>query len=98
MALSAYFNDLQWQATKDAGTISGLNVPIINEPLLFMVLTMGSRWAKHSSHLDLGGGSSNVSLLTIEEGVLEVKATAADAHLGGELFHSGVQVQAQEGD
>jgi len=46
---------------------------------------------------DLGGGSSDVSLLTIEEGIFEVKATTADTHLGGELLSSGVQTQAQEG-
>ncbi len=90
VTVPAYFNDSQRQATKDAGTISGLNVlRIINEPTAAAIAygldkkTVGER---NVLIFDLGGGTFDVSLLTIEEGIFEVKATAGDTHLGGEDF------------
>src|ERR1700729_852792 len=93
ITVPAYFNDNQRQSTKDAGTISGLNVlRIINEPTAAAIaygLDNQSKM-KHKGQnvliFDLGGGTFDVSLLTIEEGVFEVKATAGDTHLGGEDF------------
>merc|ERR1719191_1524903 len=88
----AYFNDSQRQATKDAGAIAGLNVMrIINEPTAAAIaygLDKKSNMASERNVVifDLGGGSFDVSLLTIEEGIFEVKATAGDTHLGGEDF------------
>jgi len=86
----AYFNDSQRQATKDAGTIAGLDVlRIINEPTAAAIaygLDKQSKTEKHILIYDLGGGTFDVSLLTIEEGVFEVKATGGDTHLGGEDF------------
>ena len=83
----------QRQSTKDAGTISGLNVlRIINEPTAAAIaygLDNASKMAHKGQNVlifDLGGGTFDVSLLTIEEGVFEVKATAGDTHLGGEDF------------
>ena len=91
IVMPAYFNDSQCQATKDAGQIAGLQVlPIINE-LTAAVIIYGLD-KKHITGeqyvliFDLGGGTSDVSLLTIEEGIFEVKATAGDTHLGGEDF------------
>jgi len=90
VTVPAYFNDSQRQATKDAGTICGLNVlRIINEPTAAAIAygldkkTVGER---NVLIFDLGGGTFDVSLLTIEEGIFEVKATAGDTHLGGEDF------------
>ena len=87
---SAYFNDSQRQATKDAGVISGMNVlRIINEPTAAAIaygLDKKSVGEKNVLIFDLGGGTFDVSLLTIEEGIFEVKATAGDTHLGGEDF------------
>jgi L1 cell adhesion molecule like protein len=90
VTVPAYFNDSQRQATKDAGTICGLNVlRIINEPTAAAIAygldkkTIGER---NVLIFDLGGGTFDVSLLTIEEGIFEVKATAGDTHLGGEDF------------
>jgi L1 cell adhesion molecule like protein len=90
VTVPAYFNDSQRQATKDAGTISGLNVlRIINEPTAAAIAygldkkVIGER---NVLIFDLGGGTFDVSLLTIEEGIFEVKATAGDTHLGGEDF------------
>ena len=90
VTVPAYFNDSQRQATKDAGTISGMNVlRIINEPTAAAIAygldkkTVGER---NVLIFDLGGGTFDVSLLTIEEGIFEVKATAGDTHLGGEDF------------
>jgi L1 cell adhesion molecule like protein len=87
----AYFNDSQRQATKDAGTIAGLNVlRIINEPTAAAIAygldkkASGDRRERNVLIFDLGGGTFDVSLLTIEEGIFEVKATAGDTHLGGE--------------
>ncbi|KAB2611578.1 heat shock 70 kDa protein-like [Pyrus ussuriensis x Pyrus communis] len=92
VTVPAYFNDSQRQATKDAGSIAGLNVMrIINEPtaaaIAYGLDKKGSRSGeKNVLIFDLGGGTFDVSLLTIEEGIFEVKATAGDTHLGGEDF------------
>ncbi|GKV08148.1 hypothetical protein SLEP1_g19823 [Rubroshorea leprosula] len=92
VTVPAYFNDSQRQATKDAGVISGLNVMrIINEPTAAAIAygldkKAGSSGEKNVLIFDLGGGTFDVSLLTIEEGIFEVKATAGDTHLGGEDF------------
>jgi L1 cell adhesion molecule like protein len=93
VTVPAYFNDGQRQATKDAGRIAGLNVlRIINEPtaaaIAYGLDKANSSHGKEKNVLifDLGGGTFDVSLLTIDEGVFEVKATAGDTHLGGEDF------------
>mmetsp|Transcript_4129 Transcript_4129/g.9852 ORF Transcript_4129/g.9852 Transcript_4129/m.9852 type:complete len:651 (+) Transcript_4129:1948-3900(+) len=95
ITVPAYFNDSQRQATKDAGAITGLNVlRIINEPTAAAIAygldkkTAGSKSERNVLIFDLGGGTFDVSLLTIEEGIFEVKATAGDTHLGGEDFDS----------
>merc|ERR1712173_76518 len=91
VTVPAYFNDSQRQATKDAGVISGLNVlRITNEPTA-AAIPYGldkKKGAKESNVLifDLGGGTFDVSILSIEGGIFEVKATAGDTHLGGEDF------------
>jgi len=89
ITVPAYFNDAQRQATKDAGVIAGLNVlRIINEPTAAAIAYGLDKKGKEKNVLifDLGGGTFDVSLLTIEEGIFEVKATAGDTHLGGEDF------------
>jgi heat shock protein 1/8 len=90
VTVPAYFNDSQRQATKDAGMISGLNVlRIINEPTAAAIaygLDKKATGERNVLIFDLGGGTFDVSLLTIEEGIFEVKATAGDTHLGGEDF------------
>lgn len=90
VTVPAYFNDSQRQATKDAGTIAGLNVlRIINEPTAAAIaygLDKKSTQEKNVLIFDLGGGTFDVSLLTIEEGIFEVKATNGHTHLGGEDF------------
>ncbi|GAO46262.1 hypothetical protein G7K_0496-t2 [Saitoella complicata NRRL Y-17804] len=91
ITVPAYFNDSQRQATKDAGLISGLNVlRIINEPtaaaIAYGLDKKAEAGEKNVLIFDLGGGTFDVSLLTIEEGIFEVKATAGDTHLGGEDF------------
>jgi heat shock 70kDa protein 1/2/6/8 len=90
VTVPAYFNDSQRQATKDAGTISGLDVKrIINEPTAAAIAYgLDKRNAGEMNILifDLGGGTFDVSLLTIEDGIFEVKATAGNTHLGGEDF------------
>lgn len=90
VTVPAYFNDQQRQATKDAGAIAGLNVlRIINEPTAAAIAYgLGKNTTKEQNVLifDLGGGTFDVSLLSIEDGVFEVKATAGDTHLGGEDF------------
>merc|ERR1711957_535436 len=90
VTVPAYFNDSQRQATKDAGTISGLNVlRIINEPTAAAIaygLDRQSEQEKNILIFDLGGGTFDVSLLAIEEGIFEVKATNGHTHLGGEDF------------
>jgi len=90
ITVPAYFNDSQRQATKDAGQIAGLNIlRIINEPTAAAIaygLDNDTSEEKNILIFDLGGGTFDVSLLTIEEGIFEVKATAGDTHLGGEDF------------
>jgi heat shock protein 5 len=90
----AYFNDAQRQATKDAGTISGMEVlRIINEPTAAAIafgLDQGTKVEKNILVFDLGGGTFDVSLLTIDNGVFEVIATNGDTHLGGEDFDQRV--------
>mmetsp|Transcript_24602 Transcript_24602/g.48428 ORF Transcript_24602/g.48428 Transcript_24602/m.48428 type:complete len:646 (-) Transcript_24602:68-2005(-) len=90
VTVPAYFNDQQRQATKDAGAIAGLNVlRIINEPTAAAIAYgLGTKKNQETNVLifDLGGGTFDVSLLSIDEGVFEVKATAGDTHLGGEDF------------
>ncbi len=92
VTVPAYFNDGQRQATKDAGTIAGLNIlRIINEPTAAAIaygLGKGSDGERNVLIFDLGGGTFDVSLLSIDEGIFEVKATAGDTHLGGEDFDS----------
>ena len=90
ITVPAYFNDSQRQATKDAGAISGLNVlRIINEPTAAAIaygLDKKGQGEKNILVFDLGGGTFDVSLLTIDNGVFEVVATSGDTHLGGEDF------------
>ncbi|XP_004365716.2 heat shock protein 70 [Capsaspora owczarzaki ATCC 30864] len=90
VTVPAYFNDSQRQATKDAGTISGMNVlRIINEPTAAAIaygLDKKIGGERHVLIFDLGGGTFDVSVLTIEDGIFEVKSTAGDTHLGGEDF------------
>jgi len=92
ITVPAYFNDAQRQATKDAGMISGLNVlRIINEPTA-AAIAYGLDKKKQNTQeknvliFDLGGGTFDVSILSIDDGVFEVKSTAGDTHLGGEDF------------
>ncbi len=89
ITVPAYFNDAQRQATKDAGTIAGLNVArVINEPTAAAIAYGLDRVGKEENILvfDLGGGTFDVTLLTIDNGVFEVRSTAGDTHLGGEDF------------
>ena len=91
ITVPAYFNDAQRQATKDAGVIAGLNVlRVINEPTAAAIACgldkKSSSDEKNILIFDLGGGTFDVSILSIEGGVFEVKATAGDTHLGGEDF------------
>ena len=93
VTVPAYFNDAQRQATKDAGTISGLNVlRIINEPTAAAIAYGLDKKEDEKNILvfDLGGGTFDVSLLTIDNGVFEVVATNGDTHLGGEDFDQRV--------
>jgi molecular chaperone DnaK len=88
ITVPAYFNDAQRQATKDAGRIAGLDVlRIINEPTA-AALAYGVDKLENETILvfDLGGGTFDVSILTVGEGVVEVMATAGDTHLGGDDF------------
>jgi heat shock protein 1/8 len=91
ITVPAYFNDAQRQATKDAGTIAGLNVlRIINEPTAAAIAYGLDRKTSDKEQnvliFDLGGGTFDVSLLSIDSGIFEVRATAGDTHLGGEDF------------
>ena len=90
ITVPAYFNDSQRQATKDAGAIAGLNVlRIINEPTAAAIaygLDKKGGGERNILIFDLGGGTFDVSILTIDDGIFEVKATAGDTHLGGEDF------------
>uniref|UniRef100_A0A2K5NUP2 Endoplasmic reticulum chaperone BIP n=1 Tax=Cercocebus atys TaxID=9531 RepID=A0A2K5NUP2_CERAT len=93
VAVPVYFNDAQRQATKDAGTIAGLNVMrIINEPIAAAIAYGLDKREGEKNILvfDLGGGTFNVSLLTIDNGVFKVVATNGDTHLGGEDFDQHV--------
>ena len=91
-ARPAYFNNSQRQATKDAGLIAGLNVMnIISEPTAAAIAygldnKVGSNGRKNVLIYDLGGGTFDVSILSIEDNNFEVKAIAGDTHLGGEDF------------
>lgn len=94
-SVPAYFNDAQRQATKDAGVIAGLNVlRIVNEPTAAAIAYGLDKKATEGERqiivYDLGGGTFDVSLLSIEDGVFEVLATAGDTHLGGEDFDNRV--------
>ena len=90
ITVPAYFNDSQRQATKDAGTIAGLNVlRIINEPTAASIaygLDRDTSKEKHVLVFDLGGGTFDVSLLNIHDGIFQVKAISGDTHLGGADF------------
>ena len=91
VTVPAYFNDSQRQATKDAGTISGLNVlRIINEPtaaaIAYGLDKQAGKKEENVLIFDLGGGTFDVSLLALEEGLFEVRATNGNTHLGGEDF------------
>jgi len=90
ITVPAYFNDSQRQATKDAGTISGMNVlRIINEPTAAAIaygLDKKVGGERNVLIFDLGGGTFDVSILTIEDGIFEVKSTSGNTHLGGEDF------------
>jgi len=90
VTVPAYFNDSQRQATKDAGTIAGINVlRIINEPTAAAIaygLDKKVGAERNVLIFDLGGGTFDVSVLSIEDGIFEVKSTAGDTHLGGEDF------------
>merc|ERR1719436_282866 len=94
ITVPAYFNDSQRQATKDAGRIAELNVlRIINEPTAAAIaygLDKSDAEEQNVLIFDLGGGTFDVSLLTIDEGVFEVMATAGDTHLGGEDFDNAL--------
>ncbi|XP_030972694.1 heat shock cognate 70 kDa protein-like [Quercus lobata] len=91
VTVPAYFNDSQRKATKDAGAIAGLNVlQILNEPtaaaIAYGIDKIGNGKSKKVLIFDLGGGTADVSLLSIQDGVFEVKAVSGDTHLGGEDF------------
>jgi len=92
ITVPAYFNDAQRQATKDAGTIAGMEVlRIINEPTAAAIAYgLDKKTEKNILVYDLGGGTFDVSLLTIDNGVFEVVATNGDTHLGGEVFDQRV--------
>lgn len=96
ITVPAYFNDSQRQATKDAGAIAGLEVlRIINEPTAAAIaygLEKESKEERCVLVFDLGGGTFDVSLLSMDEGMYQVKATAGDTHLGGEDFDSHLVV------
>ena len=90
ITVPAYFNDAQRKATKDAGAIAGLNVlRIINEPTAAAIAYGCDKKTDKEQNIlifDLGGGTFDVSILNIDDGIFEVKATAGDTHLGGEDF------------
>lgn len=92
VTVPAYFNDSQRQATKDAGTIAGLNIlRIINEPTAAAIAYGLDKKNSNSEEqniliFDLGGGTFDVSILSIDDGIFEVKSTAGNTHLGGEDF------------
>jgi L1 cell adhesion molecule like protein len=92
VTVPAYFNDSQRQATKDAGVIAGLNVlRIINEPTAAAIAYGLDKVKQKETNVlifDCGGGTHDLSVLSLDEGIFEVKATAGDTHLGGEDFDS----------
>lgn len=94
ITVPAYFNDSQRQATKDAGTIAGLNVlRIINEPTAAAIaygLDKKTKGEQNILIVDCGGGTHDITLLEVDGGVFEVKATAGDTHLGGEDFDNSL--------
>jgi len=94
ITVPAYFNDAQRQATKDAGLICGLNVlRIINEPTAAAIaygLDNKSEKERNVVIYDVGGGTLDVTLLTLDDGIFEVKATSGDTHLGGEDFDANL--------
>jgi heat shock protein 5 len=92
ITVPAYFNDAQRQATKDAGTIAGLKVErIINEPTAAAIAYgLDEKQEKNILVFDLGGGTFDVSILSIDNGIFEVEATNGDTHLGGEDFDQRV--------
>lgn len=94
ITVPAYFNDSQRQATKDAGVIAGLNIlRIINQPTAAAIAYGLDKQKSGEINVlifDLGGGTFDVSLLTLDAGVFEVKATAGDTHLGGEDFDNKI--------
>ena len=94
ITVPAYFNDSQRQATKDAGEIAGLRVlRIVNEPTAAAIAYGLDKSGKEEIHIlvfDMGGGTFDVSVLTIQDSVFEVKATAGDPHLGGEDFDNRI--------
>ncbi len=93
VTVPAYFNDNQRQATKDAGTISGLNVlRIVNEPTAAAIAYGLDKTGEERQIIvyDLGGGTFDVSLLSVDHGAFEVRSTAGDTHLGGEDFDQRV--------
>lgn len=94
VTVPAYFNDAQRAATKDAGAIAGLNVlRVVNEPtaaaLAYGLDKVGDK-ERQIIVYDLGGGTFDVSILTVDQGVFEVQSTAGDTHLGGEDFDQRV--------
>jgi L1 cell adhesion molecule like protein len=99
ITVPAYFNDAQRQATKDAGSIAGLNVQrIINEPTAAAIAYGLDKKVKQEKSVlifDLGGGTFDVSLLSIEDGIFEVKATNGHTHLGGEDFDNNLVIFCQ---
>ena len=100
ITVPAYFNDAQRQATKDAGMICGLNVlRIINEPTAAAIaygLDQKSEQEKHIIIYDVGGGTLDVTLLSLDDGIFEVKATSGDTHLGGEDFDKNIMFHFME--
>merc|ERR1711959_852829 len=94
VTVPAYFNDSQRQATKDAGTITGMTIMrIINEPTAAAIaygLDKKDGGEQNILVFDLGGGTFDVSVLTIDSGVFEVMATNGDTHLGGEDFDNRI--------
>ena len=93
ITVPAYFNNAQREATKDAGTIAGLNVlRIVNEPTAAALAYGLDKEGADQTILvfDLGGGTFDVSILELGEGVFEVKATSGDNHLGGDNFDKAI--------
>ena len=88
ITVPAYFNDAQRQATKDAGQIAGLNVlRIVNEPTAAaLAYGLDKKKDETIAVFDLGGGTFDISVLEVGEGVVEVKSTNGDTHLGGDDF------------